>query len=687
MPTGLGDEKLWLCPTLDDSANDLSGNSNNGTYNGGMGTVADTSNGGTRAYSFDGVNDYIDTTLTGIADFGSRSITGWCNFSSVSGVQYFMNWYDSVGGPDPRSLYVLIYQNTHWFGWKQNSASLKVTGGTPATGWKHYCYVHDASAGTAKIYIDATLVASGSILNTTFGNDYAEIGRVSIPSSTVYTQFESDDIRIFDRALSTSEITHLATSRGIEGSPYTYSGLGDEKLWLCPSLDDSADDISGNGNHGTYNGGMGTVADTSNGGTRAYSFDGVNDYIDTTLTGIADFGSRSITGWCNFSSVSGVQYFMNWYDSVGGPDPRSLYVLIYQNTHWFGWKQNSASLKVTGGTPATGWKHYCYVHDASAGTAKIYIDATLVASGSILNTTFGNDYAEIGRVSIPSSTVYTQFESDDIRIFDRALSTSEITHLATSRGIEGSPYTYSGLGDEKLWLCPSLDDSADDISGNGNHGTYNGGMGTVADVSNGGTRAYSFDGVNDEIPTGTLSSYSFIQNTAEFAVSAWVKPYAVNRINPIIISTTGTAEKGFYFRIETSNVFTCAARLGVSGQSVFGVSTTATASVNQWVHVCCTGDGQDIYFYINGSLATVTGNPSASVGTLSTGDSTRIASVGRNPVVSNQWFYGLQDDIRIFDRALSTSEITALASKRGYEVPAASGSIPHALSSPFHPLG
>ena len=67
-----------------------------------------------------------------------------------------------------------------------------------------------------------------------------------------------------------------------------------------------------------------------------------------------------------------------------------------------------------------------------------------------------------------------------------------------------------GLGGEKLWLCPSLNDNPHDISGNGNNGTYNGGMGTVADTSNGGTRAYSFDGVNDEIPTGTLSSYSFI---------------------------------------------------------------------------------------------------------------------------------------------------------------------------------
>ena len=455
------------------------------------------------------------------------------------------------------------------------------------------------------------------------------------------------------------------------------TGLGDEKLWLCPSLDDSADDISGNGNHGTYNGGMGTVADNASGGSRAYSFDGSNDYIDTTLTGIADLGSRSISAWCNFSTVSGIQYFMNWYDSIGGSDPRSLYLMIYQNTHWFGWKRNSASLKITGGTPATGWKHYCYVHDASAGTAKIYIDGTLVASGSILNTTFGNDYAEIGRVSIPSSTVYTQFKSDDIRIFDRALTTSEITHLATSRGIEGSPYTYSGLGDEKLWLCPSLDDSADDISGNGNHGTYNGGMGTVADTSNGGTRAYSFDGSNDYISLGNV-----LTGTSDFTISAWFNTDSTSFsyiYGKGISSSSGPNSAGIGIAQSSGGVY---GAIG-NGTSRLGLSVAGSVSASSWYHLCITFDRDgNATTYLDGvsvnsqSISSVQGN---------IGSSTDY--IGRYGYAFGGFFDGLVDDVRTYERILSTSEITALASKRGYEVPAVSGSIPHALSSPFHPLG
>ena len=456
MPNGLGDEKLWLCPSLDDSADDISGNGNHGTYNGGMGTVADTSNGGTRAYDFTGTAKRIELgTSLNDAFYGDHSYSAWVRFSGdIFNAEPKQTILGSTNQTGTWVNFSYDKQTNSGYGGLVSFADDGVNNGQAYTNatttywletddWYHISAVRDYTNNNVYYYLDGTLThtisfTANAITSMTqdlfigYSGLYGYAGNTSSSGVNIYY----DDIRVFDRALTTTEITHLATSRGIEGSPYDFNGLGDEKLWLCPSLDDSADDISGNGNHGTYNGGMGTVADTSNGGTRAYSFDGSNDYIDTTLSGIADFGSRSVTGWCNFSSVSGIQYFMNWYDSVGGSDPRSLYILIYQSTHWFGWKNNSSSLRVTGGTPATGWKHYSYVHDASAGTAKIYIDGTLVASGSIANTTFGNDFAEIGRVSIPSSTVYTQFESDDIRVFDRALTTSEITALASKRGYE-----------------------------------------------------------------------------------------------------------------------------------------------------------------------------------------------------------------------------------------------------------
>ena len=77
MPTGLGGERLWLCPTLDSrELLDLSGNGSHATYYGGMGTVADTSNGGTKAYSFTS-DDFIDVSGLDLGGLNKFTWSAW----------------------------------------------------------------------------------------------------------------------------------------------------------------------------------------------------------------------------------------------------------------------------------------------------------------------------------------------------------------------------------------------------------------------------------------------------------------------------------------------------------------------------------------------------------------------------------------------------------------------------------
>ena len=245
----------------------------------------------------------------------------------------------------------------------------------------------------------------------------------------------------------------------------------------------------------------------------------------------------------------------------------------------------------------------------------------------------------------------------------------------------------TGIGDEKLWLCPSLDDSADDISGNGNHGTYNGGMGTVADTSNGGTRAYSFDGSNDYIRIGNRTNFNFLVNTNYWSMSAWVYHSDLSGQRTVIGGDADNRDKGVSI-IESSY-----SGLGYRGIRAYGSSSAyspdtrsnTTYTTGVWKHICWVVSGSSSKIYVDGVEEA---SESASFPTTSA-SLTDDVMIGAYSSGSGLYSFmdGKQDDIRIFDRALSTSEITALASKRGYEVPAASGSIPHALSSPFHPLG
>ena len=240
----------------------------------------------------------------------------------------------------------------------------------------------------------------------------------------------------------------------------------------------------------------------------------------------------------------------------------------------------------------------------------------------------------------------------------------------------------TGIGGEKLWLCPTLDDSANDLSGNSNNGTYNGGMGTVADTSNGGTRCYLFDGANDYIDTGSTSVH---QNTV-FSYCFWINASSSNtgtdgtvgsyetsggNRGPLAASTYGT-DKLTFFYIENGSAFTAQQT----------IQTVGDVYDSTWRHVVCEFDGinNTSKVYVDGTLDNTKSSNVPNTVNISTSLKIGLAAGGYTD--------GRMDDIRVFDRALSTSEITSLASKRGYEVPAvSSGSIPHALSSPFHPLG
>jgi hypothetical protein len=85
-------------------------------------------------------------------------------------------------------------------------------------------------------------------------------------------------------------------------------------------------------------------------------------------------------------------------------------------------------------------------------------------------------------------------------------------------------------------------------------------------------------------------------------------------------------------------------------------------STNTWYHVAATYDGSAKKLYLDGNL------DGSSSGVLSTG--TANAKAGRQPAISGQYFSGILDDIRVYDSALSASEVAALANPGSAPEPA-----------------
>ena len=676
-PVGLGDEQLWLCPSLNDSANDISGNGNDGTYNGGMGTVVDTGEGGSLAYDFDGTDDYIDCGAV-FRPTGNFSISFWAlNDTTARAMYVSKNWDGTSEG------YVSRYDGGAG-DLKFYTYSSGITYGTdvanPLTTSQWSCVTNVYNGTHWEIYIDGVLVSQTAQTQPPYDSPSGLwIGATSVGGWNLDGRM--DDIRMFDRALTQAEITHLSSQRGVEGPPP--AGLGDEQLWLCPSINDSAADISGSGNDGTYQGGMGTITDTSNGGSRCFAFDGTDDYIDCGDITSSDQSEFAFSLWVNRvnndSNVIAAKRDDSNYDwDISKAGSNAVYFGPTDNAN----RANSGSSTLG----LNSWDHV--VCQITGSQVEIYFNGSIVGthaySGGVIDSAASMTIGR--RAMVGNNAGWFTGKMDDIRTYNRALTQSEITHLATSRGIEGGP-TFTGLGDEQLWLCPSLDDSADDISGYGNDGTYNGGMGTISDTSNGGSLAYQFDGTNDYIDCGSSAS---LDKTSDDPVSqsGWVKVVETTNTQFILLpkSLGGNTYIGTHLTIK--NGLLSLRLINTLNSNELQVETGTTLTTG-WHHIAFSYDGSlsssGVSIYLDGASQSL----SSITSTLVTGSP--VTFVGGSMLVSTRSSLDftpdngtLQDDLRLFNRVLTQAEITHLATSRGIEGPAGTPPVtPDVFFNPF----
>jgi hypothetical protein len=82
-------------------------------------------------------------------------------------------------------------------------------------------------------------------------------------------------------------------------------------------------------------------------------------------------------------------------------------------------------------------------------------------------------------------------------------------------------------------------------------------------------------------------------------------------------------------------------------------ASTGVLPLNTWTHIASTYDGANFRFYVNGVL----------VGTTAGSGSINVANgalrIGGNNSSLNEFFRGLIDEVRVYNRALSAAEIQA----------------------------
>jgi len=530
------------------------------------------------------------------------------------------------------------------------------------TNWNHYAITIDCSTGFINHYRNSEqlLVNADAGTSTLIGN-LSGYGFFSGSSNTYSGQnVELDQVRIFNTALTPLEVEALYTEELCicDGTVDTLDVLGDGSCIATYQLDGNANDLSGN-----YSG---TPTDVSY-GVGEFDLAGVFNGSSSVFNLPAYFSnpntnSSTLSIWFKSNINDGNLRSIFANRNVSGGAAYDIYAIngILRFAH----EGNLGGNGVVNGTTTVtdgNWHHIAVVLDNPTGVLNIYLDGNTSSAEITLNFTANSSLNLFGLTSYIGSTFFVERywngEIDQVRIFNKALNSTEVTTLynetaCTKAACTGTTNTLDILGDGSCIAAYPLDGSPADLSGN-----YNGVQTDVTYPVGEFDLAAAFNGSSSKInlPDGAGS-------TGAVTVSTWINTNNITTTQgiwsfgtPLNTSTyciEALIESSYvFFRIFNSN-----GTIGVIVQTGVGF-----ISNNTWHNVVCvfsnTSTTNACKLYIDGV--------ERATGTFTLGSITRNTT---NSGFGGRFysgsltlpFNGEIDQVRIFNKALSAGEVTTL---------------------------
>ena len=305
------------------------------------------------------------------------------------------------------------------------------------------------------------------------------------------------------------------------------------------------------------------------------------------------------------------------------------------------------------------WYHVAGTYDGSV--MRLYLDGTERDTNTVSGSVAAGSWA---RLSHSSNDEDLDGLLDDVRIYNRALSLTEIQALAagnhpqtsiatTSLGaaldVNGDLTLNSGTlaqpQTEGYWkLDEGSGDTAADSSGNGYDGTFqNTPTWSTNTPSTHFTNSNSLSFDRADADYVNIPGTTNINGLSQISLSAWVR-----------LASTPTGAGSTYMRFITLGNEKAVLRYHddngtgklefymTIGGSMPGVLVDHDWATDTWYHVAGTYDGSDMRLYLNGALQ---GSPLSATGTVTTGNGVLLSTTG------GEALDGLLDDVRVYSRA------------------------------------
>ena len=627
-PTGM---VAWL--PADGNPDDITAHGNNGTLVGGATFAPGKVD---QAFSLDGSSQYVSIADNGTMQTPAFTVDTWVNFSSlVNGAvvasKYDGNWHGWILQYfDTGNFQFQVEQTTN----VQGAASGSI-GPIAPNSWVHVAGTYDGTNIT--LYINGSVAGTGTLAGGyTPTATPLTIGKASWADQN-YLAGKVDEFEFFDRALNGTEI----------GNIYNASFAGKCRTCTTPPTgmvswwpaENNANDIAGP-NNGTPENGVTFVPGKVG---KAFSLNGTNQDILIGNPASLQLQNFTLDAWVKRASASVASL-----NEPGGPGGL---IFTYGNGGYGYGLLDDGTIFLShigvDGVGTTGLKvtdtSFHHVAVTKSGTAvTFYLDGVAESVTYTANPTFTfTSNAYLGQTG--TNTFYGLL--DEVEVFSTVLSAGDISNIYHA-GNGGKCHSCTPAPSNMVsWY--SAENNANDIQG-ANNGTPSGGVsfgpGKVG-------QAFSFDGFSGqvEIPRS-------IQD--DFTIDFWVK------------STQVAFSEGAWFDgagLVDGEVLDVRDDFGVSlgqGKVMFGVGNPDTTiksgfvADGNWHHVAATrvkATGAMILYIDGAQVATGTGN----MNSLTSPPRLTMGREQRN--IDPNYFAGQLDEVEIFNRALTATEIAAIA--------------------------
>lgn len=456
-----------------------------------------------------------------------------------------------------------------------------------------------------------------------------------------------------------------------------------------------ATDSSGNGRNATVTSaswGAGKINNALNlNGSTTYAalpngcLRGLNDYTVATWVKL-----NSLSTWARiFDFGSGTGNYMFLTPQFNASKPGILRFAAIAPGYYE--QAMVSSIPITTGA----WTHVAVT--LSGQTAKLYVNGKLAATNPampIKPSTLGNTTQTwIGRSQWPDP--YLNGSLDDFRIYNRALSGSEIASLAGTQLGGSSAVAYwnfeEGAADAYVPYAPTnagyYDGSIRDVSGNNNHlsawagswETYRSNVPAATTPGTGVANTRSVQNANAYPAMAAIDTSLTTWSPTQWTIEAAIRPDNANNGYQTIVgrdsrgSNLGSPDyAALYFSVRPNAVLSVTF-IDAAG-NLWDLNSAANAvATGKWQAIAATSDGQTLRLYLRnvtdgnpaytllGSLDISSSNNPA----ITTGDGdgsgwdAGVFSVGRGLYAGNHTdrFFGYIDDVRLSGAALAPDQL------------------------------